>query len=431
MTSRAAGDADIDVDVVVVGAGLAGIRTALTAEAAGLEVRVLEAAHRVGGRIVTDVVDGFRMDRGFQLLNPVYPAVKRYVDIEALGLQTFGAGVLVRREDGLHKLGDPRRAPQYLLSTLRSGLISPRELVGIARWVLPALVKPQSVAHPDAAGDDAGLYDAWQRLGVTGPLRREVLEPFLGGTLSTSRGDTSAAFVSLLLRSFVLGTPGLPEGGMQAFPEQLAARLRTPVSLETPVAALEHTEHGASVRTEGGEVVRARAAVVAVGPERVGDLLPEHGEIPTNSLHTWWFEADSLPDDSDLLAIDGRGVRPPGGPVQHAAVVSNAAPSYAPPGRHLVQATVLPDRVEGGGVESSVLRHLAGIYGVSTRGWDLLMHHEVSPALPAQLPPLSVTDDQQVADRVWLTGDHTDTASIQGALVAGERAGDAVVAALA
>ena len=426
MTSRQ----NADVDVVVVGAGLAGVRTALAAEAAGLSVRVLESSHRVGGRIVTDVVDGFRCDRGFQLLNPAYPAVKRFVDIEALGLQTFGAGVLVRREDGLHRLGDPRRAPQYLLSTLRSGLISPRELVGLARWVLPALARPQSVAHPDA-GEDAGLYETWRRLGVTGPLRREVLEPFLGGTLSTSQGDTSAAFVSLLLRSFVLGTPGVPEGGMQAFPEQLAARLRTPVSLETPVASLEHDDEGATARTEGGETVRARAAVVAVGPERVGDLLPEHGGIPTNSLHTWWFEADALPDDSDLLAIDGRGVRPPGGPVQHAAVVSNAAPSYAPAGRHLVQATVLPDRVEGGGTESAVLRHLAGIYGVSTRRWELLVHHEVAPALPAQLPPLSVTDDQQVADRVWLTGDHTDTASIQGALVAGERAGEAVVAALA
>ena len=425
-----AASTDPDVDVVVIGAGLAGLRAALVAEDAGLEVRVLEAADRVGGRIVTDVVDGFRCDRGFQLLNPAYPAVKRFVDIAALGLQPFGAGVLVRRDDGLHALGDPLRAPRYLLSTLRSGLISPRELIGLARWVAPVLLRPQSVAHP-GSGDDAGLYETWQRLGVTGPLRREVLEPFLGGTLSTSQGDTSAAFVSLLLRSFALGTPGLPEGGMQAFPEQLADRLRTAVSLGAPVAELQSSGTGATVRTVSGETITARAAVVAVGPEKVGDLLPEQPSIPTNSLHTWWFEADSLPHEADLLAIDGRGVRPPGGPVQHAAVVSNAAPSYAPPGRHLVQATVLPDRVEEGGSESAVRRHLAAIYGVSTRGWDLLIHHDVSPALPAQLPPLSVTDDQRVAERVWLSGDHTDTASIQGAMVAGERAGDSLVAALA
>ncbi|QWC86436.1 FAD-dependent oxidoreductase [Nocardioidaceae bacterium] len=420
---------ETDVDLVVVGAGLAGVRTALAAEEAGLEVRVLEASHRVGGRIVTDVVEGFRCDRGFQLLNPAYPAVKRFVDIAALGLQQFGAGVLVRRDDGLHALGDPRRAPQHLLSTLRSGLISPRELIGIARWIAPALARPQAVADRDA-GPEGGLYDTWQRLGITGPLRREVLEPFLGGTLSTSRGDTSAAFVSLLLRSFVLGTPGLPRGGMQAFPEQLASRLRTPVSLETPVTGVEERDGGVRVATDGGAVT-ARACVVAVGPEKVPGLLPDHREIPTNSLHTWWFEADALPHDSDLLVLDGRAVRPPGGPVQHAAVVSNAAPSYAPPGRHLVQATVLPDRVEGGGTESAVRAHLAGIYGVSTRGWELLVHHEVAPALPAQLPPLRIAREQRVGEAVWVAGDHTDSASIQGALVAGERAGAAVVEALA
>ncbi len=98
-------------DVVVVGAGLAGLRCAQVLGEAGRDVVVLEASDGVGGRIRTDRVDGFLVDRGFQLLNPAYPAVRRWVDVDALGLQPFGAGVAVRTETGLGLLGHPLRNP--------------------------------------------------------------------------------------------------------------------------------------------------------------------------------------------------------------------------------------------------------------------------------------------------------------------------------
>ena len=97
-----------DVEVLVIGAGLAGLRCAgvlaamhgatLHAGAAGREVRVWETSDDVGGRVCTDVVDGFLCDRGFQVLNPAYPELGRAVDIAALRLQPFRAGVAVRRE---------------------------------------------------------------------------------------------------------------------------------------------------------------------------------------------------------------------------------------------------------------------------------------------------------------------------------------------
>ncbi len=411
----------MDTDVVVVGAGVAGLRAALHLQGRGRRVVVVEADHRVGGRIVTDVVDGFRCDRGFQLLNPAYPAVREWVDVDALALQPFGAGVLVRRDTGLRVLADPRRAPRWLLRSLRSGLVTPREVAALVRWVGPVLVRPQHVAHPD---DDRSLAASFDAAGVTGPIRREVLEPFLGGTLASSDGSTSAAFVRLLVRTFLLGTPGLPAGGMRAFPEQLAARLTEPVRLGERVEGVRDGDDGVVVSTSAGDL-RARAAVVAVGPAAVPGLVDVE-PVPTHALHTWWFAADAAPHDLPLLALDGRAVRPPGGPVQHAAVVSNAAPTYAPPGRHLVQATTLPDRVPDGGTEDAVRRHLAGIYGVSTRTWDLLVHHVVDPALPAQLPPLRPRRETRVGASVWLCGDHRDTASIQGALVSGDRTAGAV-----
>lgn len=144
-------------------------------------------------------------------------------------------------------------------------------------------------------------------------------------------------------------------------------------------------------------------------------------------LVTWWFEADEQPNPLPLLAIDGRrsDATPPG-PVWNAAVVSNAVPSYAPAGRHLVQATTLLDRPDGLAPETDVRRHLAQIYGRPTDGWRVVSRYEIPHALPFSPPPLVARKPVDLGDGVFVCGDHRDTSSIQGALVSGNRTADAV-----
>ena len=168
----------MDADVVVVGAGLAGLQCARTLTAAGLQVVVLEAADAVGGRVRTECIDGFLCDRGFQVLNPAYPAVRRSVDLEALELQQFAPGVLVRAGDGLRVVADPVRAPQLLRSTLSSGLVRPGELLALTRWLAPILVAPQR----NSRSGDERLTLSLDNAGVTGPLRR-VMDRFLAGMM--------------------------------------------------------------------------------------------------------------------------------------------------------------------------------------------------------------------------------------------------------
>lgn len=416
----------VDTEVVVVGGGLAGLRCGWRLAEAGRSVVVVEAAQAVGGRERTDTVDGFLLDRGFQVLNPAYPAVRRWVDLDALELRPFGAGVLVRRERGLTELSHPLRNPAGLLATLRSGLLTPRGVAAMVRWVGPALAAPRRVVD----GPDRSLSEGLDRVGLAGPLRDEVIEPFLAGVLAEDRGETSEAFAKLLVRMFALGVPGLPARGIRALPEQLAAaavRAGADLRLGEAVVEVSGGVSSAVLRLAGGERLAARAAVLAVGPEAVGGLL----EVPpprTRGLQTWWFAAGEPPTASTMIAVDGRRR----GPVVNTAVMTNCAPELAPPGRHLVQATcLLPASADAAATEAQVRRQVGEIYGVDTSGWQLVHRHDIRHALPAQPPPLRTTSPARVSPSVYVCGDHRDTASIQGALVSGHRVAGAVLADLA
>ena len=247
-------------DVVVVGAGLAGLRCARRLQEAGLAVLVLDRSDRVGGRVRTDEVDGHLVDHGFQLLNPSYPAVRRWVDVPALGLSPFPAGVRAATDHGTVDLGDPRREPGLLPASGTAALRRPRELPGLLRWVRPLLrpshrgLAARLAPHPGDA-PARSLAESLDDVGAHGDLRR-VLEAFLAGVLLEGTGASDARVARLLVRSFLDGSPSLPARGMQALPAQLAEGLD--VSLDR--TALRVDPH--VVRTVDGEL-RARAVVVA------------------------------------------------------------------------------------------------------------------------------------------------------------------------
>lgn len=406
-------------DVIVVGAGLAGLRAATRLAEAGRDVVVLEANETVGGRERTDVVDGFRLDLGFHVLNPAYPAVRRWIDVDALALRRFPVAVGVRLDDRLARLAHPLRHPFSLPETLRSGLVGTADIAALARWAGPTV----ATARAAKTGLDRTLDEAWDRAGVRGPLRDSVLEPFLAGVLADDRQQTSDAFVRLLIRSFAYGRPGVPAAGIGALPAQLADTARRAgagVRLQNRVVSTRQRARGWHVGIEGRDAVTARSVVIATGLDPSLDVpLPR-----PRGLQTWWFAADETPSDDAALRVDGRRR----GPIVNTAVMTNTAPTYAPRGRHLIQATcVMPSDAS----EDAVRRQLAEIWDADSRPWRLLRRDDIVGALPAQSPPLRLQRPVRLGDGRYVAGDHRDTASIQGALVSGQRAAEAVLADLA
>src|SRR5918995_4650200 len=182
-------------DVVVVGAGLAGLRAAQVLCRRGLEVVVLEAADRPGGRVATDVVDGFRCDRGFQVLNTSYPALRAAADLDRLDLRAFEPAAAIRGPDGkLHRYADPRRRPGQLPGAVVDRLIGLRGKVALAAWTARVLAAgPRRVEAQVGRSAAADLAAS----GVTGAALDRVLRPFLSGVLGEADLTTSAAFVRL------------------------------------------------------------------------------------------------------------------------------------------------------------------------------------------------------------------------------------------
>lgn len=404
------------VDVVVAGAGLAGLAAAVRLVRAKLDVRVVEAADRPGGRVRTDTVDGLLLDRGFQLLNPSYPEARRVLDLGALGLQLFRPGAAVRTGDGLAVLADPLRWPASLPGTLRAPIGSLRERVALVRWAAEIGFGP---AARIKRRPDETLSDALNRRGVDGALRRMVLEPFLSGVLAEDELGTSRRVGELFIRAFVRGTPGLPERGMAQMPEQLAAALPDGVlRLRTRVEAVQ----ASTVHTEQGSV-SARAVVVACDPTTAYRLL----NLPAprmRALTTFYHCAATPPTDSRLLHVDGTR----SGPVVNTAVVSNAAPTYTSGGRALIASTVLGVASEAR--EPEVRAHAARIYGVDAGAWEHVATYPIPEALPAMPPGQPLRRPVDLGGGVFIAGDHRDTPSIQGALVSGRRAADAVLTRL-
>src|SRR4051794_7967072 len=399
-------------DVVVVGAGLAGLTAARHLHRVGLEVVVLEASDGVGGRVRTDVVDGWRLDRGFQVLNTAYPVVARELDLGRLALRELTRGALLRWHGGMHRLADPRRDPVGALRTVGAPLGSTSDKLRLA-----ALAARVATAAPAALRGqrEEPAIEALRRRGFSDDMIDGFFRGFFAGVFLEDDLTTSSRFLDLMLRMFVRGRSTVPATGMQAVPAQLAADLPEGcVQLSTPVERLD----AATVHTGDG-TVSARAVVCAADGTAAARLVPGVPEPVWRSVTTLYHVAGADPLGEPTIVVDSDV-----SPVVNTVVMTAAAPGYGPPdGRALVSTSVLGSHAD----EPAVRARLAELYGTTTTAWDHLSTYVVERALPAMDAPHGL---RRLFDGVWVCGDHRDTSSIQGALVSGRRAALGVLAHL-
>ncbi|HMA45824.1 MAG TPA: NAD(P)/FAD-dependent oxidoreductase [Frankiaceae bacterium] len=406
-------------EVVVVGAGLAGLATTLHLCAAGLDVRLLEAGAGAGGRVGTDLVDGFLLDHGFQVHDTAYPEPARVLDVGALDLRPFLPGALVYQDGRLHRVMDPRRRPRDLVATLRAPVGPLTDKLRVARLAARVTLTPprRLLGRPESTTEEALRSE-----GLSETIVERFFRPFLSGVFLESRLTTSSRMFEVLLRCFARGAQCVPGGGMAEIPRQLAARLPSGVlSVGAPVALLDTR----GVVVDDGARVRAdEAVVVATDPATAVRLLPELGPAP--AMHpstTLYHAAPRSPLDEPVLVLDGESR----GPLSSSAVLTDAAPTYSRHGRALVSSSVAGPEAD----ERAVRAQLRRWYGPQVNEWEHVATYRIPASLPDQSPPMGrLRKPVGVGGGRYVAGDWRASGSTQGAMVSGRRAAHAVLADL-
>jgi phytoene dehydrogenase-like protein len=379
----------VHTEVLIVGAGLAGLNAAIQLEAAGVDVMVIESSDRVGGRVASDVIDGFICDRGFQLINAQYPALQELDVVKELDFVEAPRVIEVCLGDRRHVIGDPRQVPWTALDKA-TGTIP--EKIALLRFI----------ASRPKAGQSIG-----QALRSTGTCYERVLRPFLQGVFLTDPDNVDAAYGHSIIKSFVNGKPGVPRNGVGELSKALAKRVST-IVFNTRVDHIERT----SVHTNNGSYT-ADKILVATDATTATQLFGLT-EVPRMAgCITWYHAVAHNPSGNGRLIIDGQKR----GPIINSVVMSDISSQYAPAGNHLVSTTT-----DLNVTESDVRRHLAIMWGSSTHEWQFIAKYEIPAALPIQSVGRALSHSIKISDHHFVAGDHRTVPSQQGALFSGRLA---------
>jgi thioredoxin reductase len=383
-----------NTEVLVVGAGLAGINAAISLQNAGIDVVVLEASDRPGGRVTSDVINGFTCDRGFQLINSRYPALQELDVIDEIDFLPAPRVIEVALGNDRRALGDPRVAPWTALDRA-TGTIP--EKLALVRFLLSRPRRDQSVE------------DVLKPLGST---YGRVLRPFLQGVFLTDPRNVDALYGQSIIKSFVSGSPGIPSQGVAALSKALASKVQK-IVYNTQVDNLD----GEKVYSSSGDWT-AENVVIATDATTATQLLGL-SEVPRMAgCITWYHSTDTNPSGTGRLLVDGQNR----GPIINSIVISDVSRSYAPADQNLVSTTT-----DLSATESDVRRHLSTMWGVSTHDWQLIAKYEIPAALPIQSVGRELTQSIKVGENLFVVGDHRTVPSQQGALFSGRLAAELIL----
>ena len=380
-------------ECIVIGGGLAGLSAALHLQDKGVDVVVLEASDRPGGRVATDAIDGYLCDRGFQLINSKYPSLVELNVIDEIEFIPAPRVIEVALDGSRHAIGDPRTAPISILDKA-TGTIP--EKLGLLRVIFNKPKQDQSIG---------------ELLAVLGTTYERTLRQFLTGVFLADPDSVDARYGVSIIRSFISGAPGLPRCGVGQLPTALAKRVKN-LQLNTRIERISHT----TVETSQGDY-SAKKIIVATDPTTAAQLLDLPDASPMVGCITWYHSTPINPSGSGRLVVDGQRR----GPVLNSILVSDISPAYAPTGHNLISSTT-----GMGSTESDVRRHLALMWGVDTREWQLVAKYEIAAALPLHSIGKALTQPVKVNEGLFVVGDHRAVPSQQGALFSGKLAAELI-----
>ena len=409
-----------DADVIIIGAGLAGLSCARILQKHRINYLLLDGAEKVGGRIRTDVVEGFQLDRGFQVLQTAYPDAKEILSYPDLKLKSFFPGAMIRYQDKFHRLADPFRD----LYTAAKGLFSPigtlkdKLLVGMLRTQVAFGTLEKLLQKPEVT-----TLERLKGFGFSDLIIDRFFKPLYSGIFLENELSTSSKAFDYNFRMMALGDICLPSEGMEAIPRQLLTMLDpAKIKLNSKVASLSENK----VLLASGETLTAPKIVLAVDQPQACKLLEVTVAPKMKTVSTLYFSASKAPTTAPILFLNAQS----SGPVMNMCVPTNVCKSYAPEGKALISCSVLKHDVASEEMlVQKVAEQMKQWFGNEVDAWKHLRTYKIINALPNQKPPLVDVSSKPMQARkgLYQCGDYGGIASIQTALQSGRLVGEAVV----
>ena len=366
---------------VVIGGGLADLSAAITLQEAGESVELYEASDDLGGRIRSDYIDGYILDRGFQLINSGYSEIKRLGVIPEIDFCKSERTIDVITPFGTASIGDPRIHP---LQALRSPLGSISEKIAVLKFVGD---KPNSAIS---------LRDALLASG-TGDFYENVLRPFLRGVFLTELESVDSSYGREIIKSFVAGDSGLPRAGAGALSEALGARVENVVL---------------NARIDSLDQFTGKKVILATDSATTAKLAGTTIEASFTESHTWYHSLPAGVINSKRLRVTSTA-----NPIVNSIAISNVVSQYAPAGKTLISSTAITSISD-----TDALNEIAKFWGVAPSKFELIKRYDIRNSLPVFKPGSRGVKSARINDQLFIAGDYLTAGSQNGALLSGRLA---------
>jgi protoporphyrinogen oxidase len=400
--------------VVIIGAGIAGLIAAIELEKGGIHPTIYEASDRVGGRVKTDVMDGFRLDHGFQVLLTAYPEAQKYLDYSALDLKTFLPGAIIFNGHDSFQLNDPLRQPSSILRMIFSSVGTIGDKLKL--WLLSNKLKRKSIEAIFAEKQKSTLQYL-KDFGFSEQIIRNFFKPFFSGIFLEDQLVTSSRMFEFVFKMFSEGSAAIPANGMQAIPNQLFNQLKhTRIHFQHRVSGIG----GQKIKFDNGEEVLAERIIIAADPYSILQGFADQDQS-YHSVINLYFSTDSSIINIPLIGL----VSKEGALINNFCYMTDASPSYAPGGKSLLSISVVKDiKMSDSALMEAVKKEFAQLTGVDGRKMEFLKMYKIKNALPI-LDDLSSAIDPsatRIQGHIFLAGDHLLNGSLNAAMGSGRAA---------
>jgi protoporphyrinogen oxidase len=407
--------------ITIIGAGISGLSVGLHLHREGFSVKIIEASDRPGGRIKTDSVDGFRLDRGFQVLLTSYPEAKMLLDYEALQLKTFLPGATVLYDGGQFEIADPFRRPSALLATV----FAP---VGSLKDKINTFVLKQKLIRKSIKGiflqEQKSSFEQLKSYGFSSKMINRFFKPFFSGIFLENKLETPNRMFDFVMKMFSEGDAVLPALGMEEIPKQLASQLPIDTFLyNTKVVDIRKN----SIFTNSGAEIKSDIIILATEANELVSKLKSNVETDYRSVTNVYFQTTIAPSNKAVVILNASEKEKV---VNNLTVMTNVSSAYAPAGKVLISVSCngILD-FENQELAEKIKEELEPWFGKQVEEWSHLKTYKVKYALPnltVLKDDLTITD-MKISDNLYCCGDHLLNGSINAAMKSGRLLADLII----